>query len=302
MASPQFDAVVYLFDTLVKPPQATEYGHGLQKDLDMLENKYAKVIKNRDQAPMLQFLMGCVFEHYGNLNNAIDCYKKAESLGMTQIPELYERRASCYLVNGDVRHAIKDFDHGVLVSQEAIGNDYHIIWWFRQEFGQYIPQWVGRPMSLQRGIAHFLAKEYQQARSTLKIVAISEDDEINSEHALWELASTFEIKEDYAVLAKEKRTNKELACAPDGLCEVLELYREPTRDLALKVLQGIELEMNNYQGSTAVSAKIEFYLGLYHHAFLKDSAKRNRWLKLAVDSGKLDKTLKAAATILLKEA
>jgi len=119
---------------------------------------------------------------------------------------------------------------------------------------------------------------------------------------LQELASTFEIKEDYAVLAKEKRTNKELACAPDGLCEVLELYREPTRDLALKVLQGIELEMNNYQGSTAVSAKIEFYLGLYHHAFLKDSAKRNRWLKLAVDSGKLDKTLKAAATILLKEA
>ncbi|KAA8496342.1 hypothetical protein FVE85_0071 [Porphyridium purpureum] len=295
-ANKEFASVEPCFDDAVRigPPSVAEYGASLDSDLQLIQRKLADKAHNPSD-PFVAFLRGCVYEKHAELEQAIKNYELAERNGMEHIPNLYERRASCQLVLGNLPSAIKDFERANTVRAEALGNSMHVMYWFEEKLGEFVPKWVGQPYALQRAITLYLAGRLQAARESLRINVVALDgvsDELNSEFGLWELAILAKLRGPSSV-PQQALSEAELQCAPDGLCEVLELFREPSDSKrAAALLKSLEHEIVDLKDNMFTPA-VTFYLGLYHDAFTGNTEKRDEFMKRAVEHGLTSTTLRA---------
>eukprot|EP00186_Timspurckia_oligopyrenoides_P004519 CAMPEP_0182446262 /NCGR_PEP_ID=MMETSP1172-20130603/4087_1 /TAXON_ID=708627 /ORGANISM="Timspurckia oligopyrenoides, Strain CCMP3278" /LENGTH=368 /DNA_ID=CAMNT_0024642167 /DNA_START=63 /DNA_END=1169 /DNA_ORIENTATION=- len=298
---------------LHKLPAVSEYkGDSLQDDLSVVQ-KYAKDLDNAERSPIVNFLNGCLFQNHGDFGKARESFNRAIQYGMQHIPDVYERLSSVVFSSGDVNEAENFSKQAIQVRSEVVGNPEHIYNWFSDTFAESVPKWTGKPWSLQRGIIHYLAGNFTHARESLVVSALANlpESSVNSEYAMWDLASLAHSK-GVSKVKTERLTQEELACAPDALCELLELFRETDIEHAQDMVESIEYQLEKQNLSAIehkVAAQQRFYLGLYFDAFLIPNAKaesvreelirkRNTLLLSATQLG-LDNVLNTASEILI---
>eukprot|EP00183_Erythrolobus_madagascarensis_P000031 CAMPEP_0185848370 /NCGR_PEP_ID=MMETSP1354-20130828/3277_1 /TAXON_ID=708628 /ORGANISM="Erythrolobus madagascarensis, Strain CCMP3276" /LENGTH=370 /DNA_ID=CAMNT_0028548761 /DNA_START=55 /DNA_END=1167 /DNA_ORIENTATION=+ len=304
-SSDHFETAVGPFEaSSLNPPPASAAYEGLSLDESLaIVSEYASHLRNALHDPTVAFLRGQLLAQHGELQRAVAQLSLSIESGMQHIPDPFELRALCYFKLGALDLVRDDLKSASDIRVETIGNALHVYKWWKDTFSSAIPhiETVKKPWPLQRAIMLFCIGEYRQAREALVLESILHEPETNTEFALWDLACVARIKGIKAV-ASERLTAHELACAPDGLCEFLELYRETDAERIEKLRESMQHELRSDEtGQHPFAARHRFYLALHYDAFGVGSEAvclKQTWLQDALEAG-LDKTLEAAAHAML---
>lgn len=283
-----------LHEDLIRSLEAKEMKWGeipfknIEEELAMIDDYEREEELNEDDA-WPKFLRGAAYEYWGQPQLALAQYANTGHAGaFRRVPELWERRAYNAFKIGNVAAAHTYSEIALGLFYESAGNELHFVHWFHDNFKDHMPKWNGPPAPLQRGICKYCVGFPKEARTSFvpQIELIEKD----MEHSLlWFLAAGSKSSPNGVLIPPDARVAR----------DALELDYEwnPRLRLLLKLFyaaaQGVYGEVTEAEQELSDAIKADerddiathVYMALYHDAFTKDTAERDRALDVVCAIG-----------------
>lgn len=255
----------------------------IHEELDAID-EYVREEDVNDNDPWPKFLRGAAYEYWGQPQLALAQYAKTSHAGgLRRIPELWERRAyNCFKL-GKVAAAHSYFEISLGLYYESCGNELHIVHWFYENFTDYLPKWNGPAAPIQRGICKYCFGDPEKARSCFMPQIATLEKEVD--HALlWFLASAAKASNSAGLRTIDE--NVVADALSDGvkwsprLELFFKLYYAAARGEYDRVAESENELSESIKADKSDDICTHLYTALYHDAFTKDFAERDRALDI----------------------
>lgn len=244
--------------------------------------------------PWPKFLRGAAYEHWGQPKLALAQYAKTvHASGFKKVPELWERRAYNAFKVGNVHSAHVYYELGLSLMNESTGNELHFVYWFYDNFKDYLPKWNGPPAAVQRGITKYCMGHIDDARSSFVPQVLMCN--VGMEHPLlWFMASCAKSsRHQYATSADLKVIDRAMVHQHTWhprLQHIVRLYVAAVRGVMDEVAEAETALSEAIKADQEDDISTYVYLALYHDAFTGDADEKNRALDIVQAIGKPTKT------------
>jgi len=251
---------------------------------------------NPEHDPWETFLRGAEAEKNDKPQEAANLFKKCIDMGFADVPEPYFRLAAALFRSGDLQDAVKRWEEGRNKQIDVVGNAYHIIHQFQEEYGEKLPKWHGPDVTFQRAVAEYCIGNYNEARDAFKSDALTGNAEL--EEGLLFLASTARARGKEKAW-QEKLEADEESCS-DESCILLQLFREKNEQEIDELIKSARDAIDSVEENERLP--LAFNLAIYYDAYANDKSRRDELLKTVIDGPKGDhEFLHYTANVLLKQ-
>ncbi|CAN8073562.1 unnamed protein product [Agarophyton chilense] len=254
----------------------------VQEELDAID-EYEREEGLEENAVWPKFLRGAAYEHWGLPQLALAQYAKVpQGTELSKVPQLWERKAYNSFKIGKVNEANAYCDIALTIYGQSVGNELHFAHWFHAKFQDFLPKWNGPHATVQRGICKYCAGMDKGARESLVTQIALEGSDL--EHAiLWFLAASVRMSSDGVAPEWDLRMVRKALQADyewdPRLRILIDLYMAHATGMfgdVAEVEQKLSEEIKMDECDDIVS---KVYVALYHDAFTKDYAERDRVLE-----------------------
>lgn len=260
----------------------------VQEELDAID-QYEREEELRDDDAWPKFLRGAAYEYWGQPKLALAQYALTDGAGgLRRVPELWERRAYNSFKVGNIGAANAYFEVSLDLLNESCGNELHFVHWFYDNFKDYVPKRNGPHPQMQLGICRYCIGQYKRARECFVPQVMLRS--VDLEHCiLWFLAACVKYSGTGLVAPGDLKVIQEVREAEYDWNPRMSLFIR----LFVAAAEGLLTNVSEIETELSVAITTDdkddittyLYLALYHDAFSKDTAERDRLLDCVLALG-----------------